>query len=195
MHAIISIDIGVKNLGYTIFSYNDAPLNLSDFNIEFDIYNITSKKKDLDDGAQLIISSRCQVLYNFFKMLQSKYVIDYIIIEKQVQTNTIAMELMYSIYSFALTICNSSNIFIFDPKLKFTSINVSYETKNKQHKRQSIKYARNLLSKKYPDKVVAFDKYDKKDDISDSLNQGIIFLIMKGVIEETFIDLRNLYEV
>lgn len=195
MHAIISIDIGVKNLGYTIFSYNDAPLNLSDFNIEFDIYNITSKKKDLDDGAQLIISSRCQVLYNFFKMLQSKYAIDYIIIEKQVQTNTIAMELMYSIYSFALTICNSSNIFIFDPKLKFTSINVSYETKNKQHKRQSIKYARNLLSKKYPDKVVAFDKYDKKDDISDSLNQGIIFLIMKGVIEETFIDLRNLYEV
>jgi hypothetical protein len=38
----------------------------------------------------------------------------------------------------------------------------------KAHKTLAIQLARDLLSKKYPDKLTEFKKFKKKDDIADS---------------------------
>lgn len=188
-HAILSIDIGVKNLGYTIFSYDNPPTSIVDYNISFGIFNITSNISKKDDT----VSGRCKVIQRFFSTLSSTYTFDHIIIEKQVQTNTIAMELMYSIYSFSLTYTPS--IYIFDPKLKFNYIHVPYDTKNKAHKKQSIEYATTTISTIYPDSLPSFLSNTKKDDISDSLLQGLTYISMNNLTEETHLSLRKLYNI
>lgn len=200
-NAVLSIDIGVKNLGYSILVYDDI-IDISNHltsneqecnNIEliFDIFNISEHKT----GTKDIVASRCVSLQEFFQNLISKYNIQYIIIEKQVNTNQVAMELMYAIYMLSISILPYTNVCIFDPKMKFTSINEIYETKNKHHKKQSIQYARSFLNNKFKNLVQAFESHKKQDDISDSLNQMLVYLSMSNIINISLTDLRKLYNL
>lgn len=189
-NAILSIDIGVKNLGYTIISYNDPLDYYTSLCIEFDIYNISESAKNGN-----IISKRCCELFDFMNNIATEYDIKYIIIEKQVPTNIKAMELMYSIYSLALNIVpNRDNIIIFDPKMKFTSIGEKYVTRNKQHKRQSITYARTFIDNVMPNKLKDFEKHNKKDDIADSLNQALVWMVNNNMFcDENATTLKEMY--
>lgn len=196
MQTILSIDIGIKNLGYTLLSYSQLPMNISltsipqhDFDISFDIFNISDKVKGTDN----VVSARCLSLHNFMINLFNSYSISHVIIEKQVPTNTTAMELMYSIYSISLSYLGPDHIVLFDPKLKFVSINEEYSTKNKAHKKQSIGYAYNLLSRVHPSLINQFNEHTKKDDISDSLNQAVIYMLNNSMLTITKHDLRQLY--
>lgn len=189
MHGILSIDIGYKNLGYTLMTYNENPSSFDKFDIEFDIFNITEHS----NSSNNIVSSRCRALQDFFVFISDKCILEYIIIEKQVPTNTKAMELMYAIYSISLFYCNHSKIILFDPKLKFTFINETYTTEKKAHKKQSISFAKELINQKFQDKIRIFNQHTKKDDISDSLNQLIIWLISSNILLVSVPDLRKIY--
>ncbi len=76
---------------------------------------------------------------------------------------------MYSIATEALNYTN--NVIIFTPAEKFKTFQIPYSTKNKQHKRLSITLASNLINKKFPSLINKFNSFEKKDDISDSINQ------------------------
>ena len=190
---MLSIDIGIKNLGYSIISFDKlGKKTLEDLTVEFDIFDISkhlSKKTD-------VVSSRCDALIVFFKQLFDKYgEFINIIIERQVNRNTMAMELMYAI-TMALKILNpaASNIIIFDPKDKFLKLGLTYSTTNKAHKKQSVRYARQLMTKIWIDKLEYFDDFDKKDDVSDAINQCLVWMLCNGIIDlsvDEYVELIN----
>lgn len=202
-HGILSIDIGVTNLGYTLMvPYDGLPIDahsrqIDDFNLEFGIYDITRTIRQRKDFPQTVVTSRIAAIKAFFEEITSDgLILDYIVIERQVNTNTVAMELMYAITGIGASYIGSSNdifkIIIFDPKMKFTAINEQYKTVNKQHKRQSIMFARNVLVKKYPNEVKSFMRHEKQDDIADSLNQLLVFLMQHNYISVGIHELREL---
>jgi len=190
---MLSIDIGIKNLGYAIISFDKlGKKSLQDLTVEFDIFDISkhlTKKTD-------IVSSRCDALIIFFKQLFDKYgEFINIIIERQVNRNTMAMELMYAI-TMALKLLNPNNthIIIFDPKDKFLKLGLTYTTTNKAHKKQSIYYARQLMAKIWNEQLEHFDQFDKKDDVSDAINQCLVWMICNGIIDVSIDDYVKLIQ-
>ena len=152
----LSIDIGKKNLGYSI--YNGTQL-------KFGIFDITSyiKSNKLKENME----GRNIVLLNWLTLINNKHHFNKIIVEKQVISNVVAMCIQSCIISFA--IMNNIEILSYDPKNKFIFTGDTYNSNKKEHKKLAIKYATNLLSSKYPTKLDYFNEFTKKDDISDSL--------------------------
>jgi hypothetical protein len=201
----LSIDIGTKNLGYAIYSWDVNTTDtqpttttkrkrtppqpslpqLGDILIDFDILTIDDTKKKTD-----IVVKRVTAINEFFQTVSENYNIRYVIIERQVITNTPAMCLMYSVATVANNL--GANVIIFDPKKKFSLLNVGYTTAKKEHKKQSVIYARNLLNYAYSDKLIDFDSHKKKDDVSDAINQGLLSLIERNIIDVDIVTIRSI---
>ena len=163
----LSIDIGIKNLGYAIYDadYND---------LEFGMFNIEAHmNKNIE-----VVTERCRVIKQFFNHLNVES-FDAIIIERQVNKNITAMSLMYAIANEALNY--TSNVIIFAPLLKFKTFGIKYSTKSKEHKKLSVNIALNLLQTHFPDLVDIFKAFKKKDDIADSINQLFTILYHEKV--------------
>lgn len=158
----LSLDIGIHNLGYAIMIENKI--------VSFGIYDIdkciTAKER------YNIVTARCKYLKMFLDKAFNKCNITKVIIERQVNVNTKAMEIMYLITGLIYPICN--DIIIFDPKQKFTKLKIPYDTTNKNHKKLSINMMSKYLSKRYPDYVEYYNQFEKKDDISDAIFQLLI---------------------
>lgn len=195
-HITLSIDIGVKNLGWTLFASSnsfieteDKAINIQDIGVTFGIYNITESVDRKDN----VVVERSKAVMSFFKKIAKSFIIDYVIIERQVPTNEVAMELMYCITTAAqFYVTSSDNIIIFDPKLKFTMLGLAYDTKNKAHKRLSIEICRSIIINIVHDKLHEYDHYDKRDDIADSFNQGIEWLCVNKKITYSLHDIKAL---
>lgn len=153
---ILSIDIGRKNLGYSIYDGDK---------LVFDIFNISEQLKPIKKREN--IEGRNTVMIDWLNKLTKKYNINKIVVEKQIINNVVAMCIQSCIITYALV--NSIEIISFDPKNKFTFTGDNYNSKNKEHKKLVIQYTINLLTKLYPDKLEQFNKYKKQDDISDSI--------------------------
>ena len=152
----LSIDIGKKNLGYSIYNNID---------LKFGIFNITHhiKKNKLKENME----GRNRILLSWLNKLDIKYQFDKIIVEKQVINNVVAMCIQSCIISFS--IINKIPIEIYDPKNKFVFTGDTYNSSKKEHKKLAIQYTMNLLKNSYPDKLDHFNSFVKKDDISDSI--------------------------
>lgn len=184
-HVVISIDLGIKNLGYTIFRYTGS-MTLRYTTIEFGIWNCT---EHINGKDETVITSRSRRLVEFFKsVVHDGEIVDHVIIEKQVNRNTMAMGLMYATVGIALTY--TSSVKMFDPKKKFTKIGVTYSTHNKDHKKQSASYAMNVIRRYWPTLLNDYCRYTKKDDIADSLNQALVWLSANGHLFEQIPELR-----
>jgi Holliday junction resolvasome RuvABC endonuclease subunit len=151
---ILSIDIGIHNLGYALWDTKT---------LSFGIINI-------DKYNNMNVVERCTKLYLEINNLFNKCQFQTVIIERQVNLNTLAMELMYALTSIMLYY--TEDIIIFDPKLKFTKIRESYNTRNKEHKKKSIAYAKNILT--HINHSNEIDEFEKQDDVSDAITQLII---------------------
>ena len=110
----------------------------------------------------------------FVKQIFDNYNVSTVIVERQVNVNTMAMELMYSLVSSIYPY--TRDIIIFDPKLKFTTLSLKYDTKNKQHKKLSVCVVYNYLLHKYPEHVNKFMSYTKRDDISDAVLMLLVYV-------------------
>lgn len=149
----LSIDIGIHNLAYAI--HKDGELIFDMFDIDA---HITARKCN-------VVIQRVKVVNDFINEIFGKYNIEKVIIERQVNNNTVAMEMMYLIT--ATCIRYTENIIIFDPKLKFSTLRLPYDTRNKAHKKLSVQIITNYLARYYPANDIT--KYKKKDDIADSV--------------------------
>lgn len=178
MPTLLSIDIGIKNLGWALLTFEeDDTIVDCKFGIfiidDNDIHANTARRKEST------VIRRCNRIIDFFEIFG--VLPDMIVLERQVNNNTMAMELMYAITMYASI--NEISLFVFDPKLKFTFYHEEYTTKNKAHKRASVVRATEYIKTKFPDKVELFESNEKKDDISDAINQGITYLEMSKLIE------------
>ena len=145
MSSILSLDIGTKNFGYAL---------LSKSSLKFGVFAIGSN-----------IKKRYDILSDFLTKVIKENNVEYVVIEKQVHVNTVGMCIMYMLFSICSTILDSSHVDLFVPLQKFKVLKLPYNTYRKQHKKQSIEYARNLISHRYPTEIQEFDKLCKKDDV------------------------------
>jgi Holliday junction resolvasome RuvABC endonuclease subunit len=174
---ILSVDIGIKNLGYTVLQYETT---VDDSLLSFGLINISSGKKD-------VVESRCKSIFDFIGRIEPNV----LIVERQVHENTQAMCLMYSIVTAGVGM--GADVIIFDPKLKFTALKIPFCVKNKMHKKLSIEMAQSLLSHIAPDLLPEFGKFTKKDDIADSLIQLYVHLAVNKVYR--FVDPKTLRDL
>lgn len=189
--SVISIDIGLKNMAIAYVSIEDYRIT----SIDYSLYNLDdygTKKKSLG-----IVVQRCTAVREIFDLVISKSrseYFDYVIIEKQVPSNENAMCIMYSLYMMATNYLNYDKVILFDPKMKFTSLSLNYETKNKNHKKLSIELVRKCLHNlQFPTLLDTLEHETKKDDIADSINQAIIWLYRENYISSQ--DIISIYEL
>ena len=88
----LSIDIGIKNLGFAIYNQIDS--------LDFGLYNINDDIKDPTNSKTNVITERCKAVKRFFESLKFKSY-EAVIIERQVANNSIACYLMYSIMNMS----------------------------------------------------------------------------------------------
>lgn len=156
---ILSIDIGIHNIGYAIY-------NKIEDKLDFGLYDIDSQLTKSDKKNNTVIT-RVKYVSLFIDKLFESYNFNKVIVERQVNNNTMAMELMYSIVSCVYKYCK--DIIIFDPKMKFKALGLTYSTKNKAHKKLSVNIVSNYINKYYSSLMDKFDDNTKQDDISDAI--------------------------
>ena len=156
--------------------------------INFELYNLDDY--GLQSNSLGLVINRCTAIKEIFLQAANNFDTQQVLIEKQVPRNENAMCIMYSLYTIAITKLEPENVYLFDPKMKFTSIGLNYDTKNKNHKKKSIELAKKLLSKLNNDELMErFLSNSKQDDIADAINQAIVWsyknkkLTSKQIIE------------
>lgn len=162
MHSFLSIDLGLKHLGYAIIRYDKEGIKrFEDLTLSFGL---------LDISRSSTVQSRCEVINQFISSERW----DCVIVERQVHSNIRMMELMYSCVMCCVS--HDINVQLFDPKMKFK--NIEYTTRNKQHKKLSINIFTDVLRQHYSmDLLQRFNNETKKDDIADAANQAITYLM------------------
>lgn len=177
-HAVISIDPGIKNLGWAVLMWNGSSVErIDDMKVQFGVYNIDA---NIPKRMNTVVG-RCESLKTFFGQMREVTkgaMIEAIVIERQVSRNTMTMGLMYTTTALAMAI--TDEVVIFDPKSKFNKVGVTYVTERKQHKKQIVRYAGNVLRKWWRDGMVLFESMRKKDDVSDAIIQGLVWLMEMG---------------
>lgn len=176
----LSIDIGERNLGWTVCAIADS-LEMSRF--WSGRYDLTTHKKQTN-----VVLERVTAVHTFIDDIMSGKLIGqlipslkFVIIERQVPANEPAMCLMYAVASALYRYTN--DIVIFDPKLKFSYVNQTYVTKNKAHKKQSVDNMRRICQHyRWNELEHELDDASKRDDIADSFNMMIVTLSSRGLI-------------
>ena len=178
----LSIDIGIRHLGYSILTEDGLTFGL------FDIVDAYKSDPELK-AVKHVAVQRAWVLNRFLSRLIKEHKIKQVIVERQVQTNTVAMELVHTIVG--ICVAWIPKIIIFDPKKKFTMMHVKYSTKNKAHKKLAVSMCREALEKLYPDLVTDFDQHDKQDDIADSILMNLLVNRVIGIRDNNKLPLEN----
>jgi hypothetical protein len=191
---ILSFDVGIKNLAYCLFSYDlDEMINVNFTITEWDILNVGGEEKKPSIYTQSEI---------VFRTLHDKFGnrdIDYVVIENQpALKNPIMKTIQVMIYSYFkcsaylydkriqdIKMVNATN------KLKFaklylpplvettvpeTNKPIPQKGNYKKNKMDAIAYTENLLlDNEMLVDLEYFKKYKKKDDLADTLLQGLYF--------------------
>ena len=188
MYRLLSIDIGMKNMSFAFISIADG--KIADIQFEmFDLDEYGVKKKSIGIAMQ-----RCTAIQQIFNEKVVEHVPNEIIIEKQVPSNENAMCIMYSLISNSLQILDHTKVSLFDPKTKFTTLSINYDTKNKRHKKLSIELCTKLLKNlEFAERLAEFHQHSKQDDIADAINQGIIWLYKNKILNSVYI--RQMFQL
>ena len=181
---VLSIDIGTKNFGYCIIQYYSSNLSnpSSHFKYSFNTIEIGTN-----------IQSRYTILKKFLKKVTDTYELSYIFIEKQVRQNTVAMCVMYMLYSMCCEYVPKECIKLFVPLQKFKVFSLPFSCKNKKHKKLSVMYAENFLWNTNEKAYEKLQGFKKKDDVCDALNQCICSMYLNGMLELDKKDIKSMY--
>lgn len=190
---IISIDIGRKNLGYTIAECDhfDSNRKIEEVKFHFGLFNIDGTSRSKDN----IVIHRTRTLQKWIteNCISEDSTIIGVVIERQVANNTIAMSVMYLLCGLFSSL--TSNICIFAPALKFDRIKQPYESQSKKHKALSVSNATHIsthLSNESCESLISeLSIRTKRDDIADSFNQLVIWLIDERLLSNTFEDIQS----
>lgn len=155
--SLLAIDIGIKNFALALYD--------GCFDLKYELINLSNKKYK---NICMYITKIINILNN----IKVKYNLNCIIIEKQVLKNRICMMLQSSILTWC--IINNVKYVSFDPKLKFKYTKTKLNTKKKEHKKESIKYATSIILN-LGFSLDYFNCFKKKDDISDAICMAIMY--------------------
>jgi hypothetical protein len=181
---ILSFDIGIKNLAFCLFQYDLESSYINFDIIEWDVINLVlDGDKSLDHDTLFIELNE--------RFGDTK--IDYIIIENQpAMKNPIMKTIQVMVYSYFkqmqllhnkdildVKMCNASNKIRYAKKLiPISEIELKTPESNtyKRNKEAAIAYTLYLLNLNNKNDDISFFKtFKKKDDLADTLLQGLYF--------------------
>ncbi len=199
LYAVLSIDPGEVNLGWTLIVNNKSfktnkEVDVEDLSLKFNVFNFKCLLDKLSKKYNSKVIARCKILKDFINQFTDKFIIEYFIVEQQVgTTNTKCMEIMSILCSLIMNyIDDPEDIIVFKPQNKFTKLGIEYDSRNKAHKRLSINMCRaTLMEITNNDLIELFDKHPKQDDVADSFNQAILWLTENNKIYLSLSDIRS----
>lgn len=177
---VLAIDVGKRNLGFCLFNGLD---------IKFDIFNsedYLTRKVVMNWGG--MVFARAKIFADFMEKLFKKFNIVEVVIEKQVQKNTVAKSIEACLGT--ISIVHNVKVKIYDPKNKFTYLCPKYDSKRKEHKKIVQGYARSIL-KTFGYDTNYFDNFPKKDDISDAMCMAVFTWLENNNLGDFVADLLN----
>ena len=194
---IISIDVGRNNLGYTLARVESeksfsSVCSIEDVEFEFGLFNIDERVMKKRDSASIVVQ-RATIIAEWLRSIIGDNSLRAVVIEEQVNANTVASSLMYCLVGVLTSY--QTMIAIFPPKLKFTKIKQPYTSDSKKHKRLSVSnaftIAEHLNAESKHRLNEGLTSRAKKDDVADSFNQLIIWLIDNEFISLSYDELRH----
>lgn len=181
---MLSLDIGTRNLGYSIIDKEQHIV------LEYNLFDIQSELDKNKKDKRAVVIRRPIVIIDFLNKLVDEFKITDFVIEKQNINNPLAMNIQSTIITYALM--KNITVISFDPKTKFDINNLMklklnlpietiqqftvYNSSVKEHKKKIVTICREVLKsqKEIVDLTEHFESFKKKDDISDSMIQGLI---------------------
>lgn len=180
---ILSFDIGIKNLAFCLFEYDTADPLVNFTILEWDVINIVDETNDHGNDNMFL------KLNELFEQAH----LDYVVIENQpAMKNPVMKTIQVMVYSYfkqmqllngkaikEIKMCNASNKLRYAMKLSpigELNLKTPETNKYKRNKEAAIAYALLLLhvnDKK--DNIAFFTSFKKKDDLADTLLQGLYF--------------------
>ena len=158
---ILAIDIGRVNMGYALYDGE---------HIKFDLFNIESNLTSKIIRRYGKVLGRTRILCEWLSNVIKSYSIKLIVVEKQVMKNTVAKSLENAIS--VISIYNNIPFKTYDPKNKFKYLHERFDSKKKEHKRISERYALNIINN-FGYSTDHYYEFKKKDDISDAICMAV----------------------
>jgi hypothetical protein len=183
LFTILSFDIGIKNLAYCLLEYDASDSDLNFNIIEWDVINIENETNTCYHDTLFI------TLHKLFGQTH----IDYVIIENQpALKNPVMKTIQIMVYSYFkhmqilndkeiidIRMCNACNKLRFAMKLyPISELNLKTPESNKykRNKEAAIAYTSKLINAQDKrENIEFFESFKKKDDLADTLLQGLYF--------------------
>jgi len=182
---VLSFDIGIKNLAFCLFEHDTSKPSINFDIIEWDVVNVAPDAK----------VTQLQHDYLFIKLheLFEQTHIDYVVIENQpAMLNPVMKTIQIMVFSYFkqmqvihgkeiidIRMCNASNKLRYAMKLFPISelgLKTPESNKYKRNKEAAIAYTSKLLHvADKAENIAFFDAFKKKDDLADTLLQGLYF--------------------
>ncbi len=195
---VLSFDIGVKNLAYCYFQYTTSTTEFDLNEIELDIFdwNVIDLDTLLDASIKKpALNDRCDVLMKVLNATFSLVDIDFVLIENQpVLKNPVMKSIQMMVYTYFKNLQINENKMITDVQMVNASNKVRYATNvlskhfqtsgseanekktYKMNKLIAVSCTKELLSYKgLSNALTFFNGFKKKDDLADTLLQGLYF--------------------
>ena len=171
----LSIDVGIKNLGYII--YDASENTIKDWNIiELCDKNTNACKADLIDIGKK--------MHEKFPSVFDIYHYDEIIIENQIGQNAIRMKTLQGMITMYFIEKNYKNIYFWNASQKLKNFSITRKTTYNERKKLSVEITKHIICEYYPDFETHYLSHKKKDDLADCFLQLLDFLKKRGVYPE-----------
>jgi len=161
----LSIDIGIKNMGYLIYDTDLSHI------IKWDIIMLCETNASKVDMITL-----GKTINTKFKEIFSPYKIDYVIIENQIGFNAIRMKSVQSMVTMYFIHNNIDNIRYWNASNKLKDYGLPKKTTYAQRKKESINITKSQITELYPEHIDFFMSHKKKDDLADAYLQYVSYI-------------------
>jgi hypothetical protein len=171
---VLSIDVGLKNLGFCCLSQGATP-SIIDWDV-ISVTDLNTKKAKLEDLTP-------ELLEALREQFDDSYEADLVLIENQpmlkngmIKTISVVIYTYFNMMKMQFGNIKQVRFVSATNKLRCKRASAQLATSYKDRKDQAIALARLYTTELFPDRIQWFDSLKKKDDASDSLLYALHYL-------------------
>lgn len=189
---IISFDVGIRNLAYSIINVNEETINTHNI-IDWDVLDLCEKEKKACNVDNITIGIN---MMKKLDVLLKNFNIDKVIIENQIGQNAIKMKTVQGMLNmyFIMKGFDNDSIINYNAIHKLKRFLNGKKTTYNERKKLSKIITEKLCVIYYKDKLSYFKSFKKKDDLADCLLQCIDYLKKLEYINDDFYSQINIFD-